>query len=126
MTNDKPRAYIVRMNIKNGDLKIDEDELAKVVQGIKSGQPVLVRQGLFNPSYYVAIVEDVDRLKGYYEEINRIKAQNDSNKRYGFNNGEQLALPSFTPLRDIFAGVNLLNSGSHRLEDKDPYKKITR
>jgi hypothetical protein len=115
MPNEKPKAYVVRMSIKNGDIKIDVDEVGKVIQGIASGQPVLVRQGCVNPSFYVAIVEDVDRLKSYYEEINRIKAENDGNKRYGFNNGQQKALPEFTPLRDIFSGVQLLNSGSKKL-----------
>lgn len=111
---EKPRAYLVRMSIKNGDIQVDEDEIIKVINSLKSGQPALVRRGLFNPSFFVTIVEDVDRLKSYYEELNRIKAQNDQNKNYNLNGGEQRKLPEFTKLSDIFDGVKL----------KDDIKKL--
>lgn len=104
----KPKAFIVRMSIKNGDIKIDEDELSRVIEAIKTGQPAIVRQGLFNPSFYVAITEDVDRVKSYIEEINRIKNENEQNAKYNFNGGVQKELPQFTQLRDIFSGVKLI------------------
>lgn len=104
---EKPKAFVVRMSNKM-DIQIDDDEVYKVIQGIAKGQPVRVRQGVINPSFYIAIVEDVDRLKSYFEEINRIRHENEQNEKYNFNGGMQKELPQFTQLKDIFEGVKLL------------------
>ncbi len=52
--------YLVELSNKR-EIPIDEDELPRVLAGIKSGNPVKVRQGIFNPSFFVAIVGDSSR-----------------------------------------------------------------
>lgn len=43
------------------ELKIDPEELPKVLKAIISGNPAICKQGIFNPSSYVSILEDKDR-----------------------------------------------------------------
>jgi len=112
---EKPKAYLVRMSIKNGDVQIDEDEVASVLSGITNGHAVKVRRGIINPSFFVGICEDVDRLKFYYEEFNRIKHENEQNEKYGFNGGYRKELPQFVKLKDIFEGVNLKLGNNQKL-----------
>lgn len=52
--------YLVQLSNKT-KIPIDEDELQNVLAGIQAGNPVKVRQGIFNPSFFVTIVEDEDR-----------------------------------------------------------------
>ena len=56
--------------------------------------PVIVRQGIFNPSFFVSIVEDKERL----EELEEL---NDSIKEHS----KRIELE---PLIDIFKNVKLL------------------
>jgi len=60
------RYKIILSNTKE-TITIREEELKKVLQGITSGNPVMVLEGIFNPSYYVAIVEDKDRMRSLAE-----------------------------------------------------------
>ena len=52
--------YLIELSNKR-EIPIDGDELLNVIEGIKTGSPVKVRQGIFNPSFFVAIVEDQER-----------------------------------------------------------------
>ena len=56
------RYKIVLSNTKES-ITIRENELKKVLRGIQEGNPVMVLEGIFNPSYFVAIVPDYDRAK---------------------------------------------------------------
>ena len=60
--------YIVKLSNK-AEIPIDEDEVQRVVEGLKSGTLVKVRQGIFNPSFFVAVVEDETRkpIHHYFE-----------------------------------------------------------
>lgn len=102
---NKPKAYIVRMSIKNMDVQIDEDEVAKVLYGISNGQPIKVRRGIINPSFYVGITEDVERIQGYMRELNDVIEGNRQHENIGI--GQKKSLPEFTQLKDIFEGVEL-------------------
>lgn len=65
--------YIVKLSNK-AEIPIDEDEVPRVVEGLKSGTLVKVRQGIFNPSFFVAVVEDEKRkpINHYFDgEIER-------------------------------------------------------
>jgi hypothetical protein len=42
-------------------IPIDEDELPNVLQAVKEGSVVKVRQGIFNAKYFVSITEDQER-----------------------------------------------------------------
>jgi len=103
--NEKPKAYVVKMSVKNGDVKIDADEVARVIQGIINGQPIKVRQGIVNPSFYVGIYEDVERINGYLQELNGVIANNKNFESYQI--GRKEALPEFKKLSDIFEGLQL-------------------
>ncbi len=71
-------------------LQIDADELPKVIQGIKSGSPAMVRMGIFNPSFFIGIKLDKKRM--------REQAILDSPGGY--------KLQPIKLLEDIFIGVN--------------------
>jgi len=103
MQQEKPKAFIVKMSGLN--VKIDQDEVNSVVAGIMSGRPIKVRQGIINPSYYIGIVEDTDRVKQYLDEVNRIVANNKNYESYQIGTKERI--PEFTKLADIFSGIEL-------------------
>lgn len=55
--------------MSNGpEVKIDLDEVAAVVQSAAKGNFIKVRQGVINPSYIVAIVEDSERKIKFLED----------------------------------------------------------
>ena len=103
MQKEKPKAYIVKMNGLN--VQIDQDEVGAVFEGILKGQPIKVRRGLINPSYYIGIVEDQERIKNYLEEVNQIIS---NNKNYDvYKIGWKQPIPEFQKLSDIFDGIKL-------------------
>ena len=61
--------YLIKLSNKT-DIQIDEDEVEIVLQGITTGKAVKVRQGIFNPSFYIAIIEDLERVGKYQEALN--------------------------------------------------------
>lgn len=75
---------------RGDNIQIDSDELSKVLQGIQSGQPVVIRKGIFNPSFYVSIVKDGERWREFLEDI-----------KYE-ENKEDLKLIGCEQLKDIF------------------------
>ena len=90
--------YLVELSNKT-KIQIDPDELSKVLEGIKSGMPVIVRQGIFNPSFFVSIVKDEKRITEILE----------SNERDRFNIEHGNSKPKqLRPLSDIFREVKLL------------------
>ena len=80
---NRPKAYIVRMSVKNMDIRIDEDEINKVLQGIKTGAIIKVRQGIINPSFFAGITEDVERVNAYEQELRDILTNNRQAKELG-------------------------------------------
>ncbi len=54
---------------RGDDIPLDTDEIEKVLKGIASGQPVMVKTGIFNPSFYVSITKDVKRWANFLEDI---------------------------------------------------------
>ena len=52
--------YKVILNNKDY-ITIRDDELKGVLDGIKRGGVVFCREGIFNSSYFVAILEDLER-----------------------------------------------------------------
>ena len=109
---EKPKAYIVKMSVKNLDVQIDADEVNLVIQGIIKGQPIKVRRGIINPRYYVGIIEDTERVSGYLRELNDVIAGNKNYEAYKI--GDRKPLPEFKKLSDIFDGLKL-TGGQKRL-----------
>lgn len=93
------------MSVKNLDVKIDEDEIQKVLKGISSGAIIKVRQGIINPSFFAGITEDVDRLLAYENELNEVFIHNDQCKR--LNIGEPKRARQFQKLQDVFEDTQL-------------------
>ncbi len=87
--------YLIELSNKQS-IPIDTDELPKVLQGIKSGNPVIVRQGIFNPSFFIDIVIDKKRILEI-AEFNRDNA-------FAIKEG-LLEKNELKPLKDIFAEV---------------------
>ena len=97
--------------MSSGDsIQIDQDEIPKVLVAIQKKQPCLVRQGLFNPSFYVSIREDRQRLSEFRELVKDAKQHNHLDHEY-HDGKNQKPLPEMKPLADIFEGVQLKISG---------------
>lgn len=99
------KCYEIVLSTKDR-LKCDADELWRVVEAIKNGQPAKLRQGLFNPSYYVAIVLDEKRYSDFKEKVQSVLSSNRQALEYHGGKGLQ-RLPEFKSLADIFAGTSL-------------------
>ena len=81
------RGYKAILSTKH-EVKLDPNEIDVVMKGAGSGTFIRVRQGLINPSYLVAIVEDTERRALFIED-----SKYDTDKRLG----------GMKPIRDIFA-----------------------
>lgn len=101
-----PNAYIVNLSGGSDPIQVDEDELQAVIQAIKTGQPAIVRQGLFNPSYYVSIVQDKKRVSQIREDIGRIMDHNKRDMEYD-GGKNQRPYPTLTPLKSIFENTKI-------------------
>ena len=84
--------YKVVMSTKH-EIPFDPDEIQAVMGAIDTGTTVLLRRGLFNPSYYVCIIEDEKRRLEFLEDT-----RHDQTKR-----GQGMR-----PLSDIFKDRKLL------------------
>lgn len=102
---ERSKCYEVVLSTKDR-LKCDADELWRVLEAIKSGQPAKLKQGLFNPSFYVAIVLDEKRFADFRREVMGNLQHNRQALDYHDGQGLQ-RLPAFKSLEDIFAGTNL-------------------
>jgi len=97
-------AFIV--NTSKGSVQIDGDEVNKVLQGIASGSPVVVRQGIINPSFFVNIIEDVERICEHKRDIADVMRKNEQFEKYGV--GQKQEYPELEPLKNIFSDIKLL------------------
>jgi hypothetical protein len=101
---ERPKAYLLETS--KSSISIDADEISKVMKGIETNRPIVLRQGIFNPSYFVAIKEDRDRISEYLKLTSEIGRQNEQAEKYGA--GTRNDIPEFKKLRDIFSDVKLL------------------
>ena len=103
------KAFIITMS-RGEKLKIDDDEMPKIVEAMQKGTPCRIRQGLFNPSFYISVAEDTGRMKDFRREVQQVKQHNDHDRNY--NDGKhQKSKPEFKKLTDIFEGVKLQIEG---------------
>ena len=93
-------AYLIELSNKRS-IKIDPSELPKVLEGIKSGNPVIVKQGIFNPSFFVSIVLDEKRITEIVDE-NKLR-------RFAIEQGMERSA-KLEPLKNIFEQVKLLEA----------------
>lgn len=97
------RAYKVNLSKGNG-MPCDADELPNIVLAIKTGAPCKIRSGIFNPSYYVSITEDQERIDEIRHTNSQIYEDNERVRKYG---GTMQKFKSLTPIKDIFKDINL-------------------
>lgn len=114
--NQKPTPRAYKVNLSKGDpIPVDAEELPDVLQAIKSGMPCRVKRGVFNPSYYVSITEDRERV----DEIEHHNAMADENnervKKYG---GTLIGYKGLQPLKDIFEGIDLKGKNRKQIPPK--------
>lgn len=103
------KAYIVELSNKS-TIQADVDEVEKIMTGIETGNPVQLRQGIFNPSFFVAITPDEDRISIYKKDLLLANKHNDRDRLYEGGN-DQKELPKPTLLKDIFNDTPLQISG---------------
>lgn len=82
------KGYKIVMMNKN-TIKIEAEEIPKVLQAIQTRIACMVKQGIFNPATYSEVVEDKDR--------ETIRATDVSGHYTGETN--------LKPLEDIFEGI---------------------
>lgn len=105
MAEKTQAAYKIIMS-RGNPIQIDADEMAKVISAMQNAQPCKVKQGIFNPSFYVEIVEDEERMKAWRDEISKARQHNKFDRNY--NEGKnQKTKPELKPLKNIFEGVPL-------------------
>ena len=99
------KAYLVQLS-RGRDIQADEDELEIITKAIQTGSPAKLRQGIFNPSFFVSIVEDKNRVRELAYDLKDIKEHNYRDRVYR-DGKEQKELPTMKPLADIFKEVQL-------------------
>jgi hypothetical protein len=97
-------AYVIKMSA-GVDIHIDASEVEKVMTGLKTGNSVKVRQGIFNPSFYVAIVEDRQRIESELRKLRDI----DQHNRYLDAGEKPKKYQGMENLRDIFSVTEKYN-----------------
>ena len=74
------------------EIKIEQEELPKVLKAIRNNQPAILKQGIFNPNSYSHIIEDKQRERE--KEVD--------------NEGHYTGKLQYTPLPNIFEGIDFL------------------
>ena len=65
-----PLRFKIILSSSKDTICVREGELKEVLLAISKGQLVITREGIFNPSFLVAIVPDEDRMKALAEAEN--------------------------------------------------------
>lgn len=60
----------------NGEIKVDGTEIPKIIEGITSGSIIILKQGILNPSFLVAVIPDEQRVSDIKKMIESIDKQN--------------------------------------------------
>lgn len=68
-------------------IPVDESELVKVYQAITSGSPTILKQGWFNPSFFIGVHEDDEWMREFRES-----------KKYQIRDGEITEYPLYPDL----------------------------
>ena len=103
---EKQKGYLITMSRGNA-IQIEASEITSVLKSIETGQPCVLRQAIFNPSFYVQIQEDMERVEQFTMQFEAARKHNlfDTD----CNRGEdQRILPVFEPLKNIFEGSEAL------------------
>lgn len=90
------KGYKIIMMSKH-EIPIEAEEVKKVLRGIAEGSPVVLKQGIFNPSAYSCIIEDNTRMS-------KIRETNEIGQYTGNY------ITHYEELPNIFAGIQELSA----------------
>lgn len=65
----RTKAYLVQVS-RGEPVKIDDEELPKVIAALESGRVCILKQGIINPSYVTSVIPDKDRIEAYLHDLN--------------------------------------------------------
>jgi len=102
----KAKCYIVELSTKR-TIKCDADEVVKVIEGLQTGSVVKLRQGIFNPSYFVDLIEDEERRISFVQKVQDIERNNRQDLDYHGGNAQRRLPSGLNSLKDIFEGTKL-------------------
>lgn len=91
----RTKAFKVVMS-KGDPIKIDEEEVDAVVEGMNTGRVIIVKRGVINPSYLVTIIQDGERVSEWNKECS-----------YGHGQGDAIQKRGIKPLQSIFGETKI-------------------
>ncbi len=106
MKKTKFTVHCTKLNIP-----IDEDEIPSVIQALTSGDVKILRQGVFNPPYFVGISEDSKSMSDFQE-----------NNKYDIRDG---VISEYPQHKDLF--IDIRTTVKRLSADKNPnypFKKL--
>lgn len=107
----KNRPYKIIMS-RGDSISIDAFEIEKVLDAVSSGSPAMLKSGIFNPSFFVSIVLDEDRMSSFYDELRYFDNQEDSRR-------QELLAAGPSPLKDMFEDIRKVVDSKRMLSYKD-------
>lgn len=107
---EKEQCFKVILSTKT-EIKCDKEEIKRVIEGIGTGSIIKVRQGLINPSFIVAVVEDTERRLKFVEQVHEIENHNRQDNEYHSGQNQRRLPQGMKSLKDIFAHTELKKLG---------------
>ena len=98
--------FLLYLSNGNHPIKVDPDEVEKVYRAVSEGQPVRLRQGIINPSFFVCLTVDEARMEKEKDNERRFK---DRAEYLSTGGGEYQGME---PLKDIFKNVEIRRVGT--------------
>lgn len=119
MLLEREKCFKIILSTKT-EVKCDKNEIQRVIEGIQNGGIIKLKQGLINPSFIVAVVEDEERRARFVEEVNSIVQHNRQDRDYGDGTRQRKLPNGLQSLKDIFSNTQLRSlpqSETKRLSD---------
>lgn len=103
---EREKCFKIILSTKT-EVKCDKNEIQRVIEGIQNGGIIKLKQGLINPSFIVAVVEDEERRARFVEEVNSIVQHNRQDRDYGDGTRQRKLPNGLQSLKDIFSNTQL-------------------
>lgn len=104
MSTQTTKAFMVNLS-KGAPMPCDQDELPIIMKAIQTKSLCVIRSGMFNPAYFINLVEDRERSLEIERENEAIRQNNEQYQR--FEIGQLQEYKKLQPIKNIFDGVNL-------------------
>lgn len=106
MLLEREKCFKVILSTKT-EVRCDKSEIQRVIEGITNGGIIKLKQGLINPSFIVAVVEDEQRRISFVEDVNSIVQHNTQDREYHGGKNQRQLPSGLKPLKDILQGTQL-------------------